>query len=367
MKVFRQSIQFDVPKGEELDKDQDAGLSPWVNPGDMSEGARSELVKKIEAGEVFSLRFRARTFGDGPNLNRTRLSRQQVKQLASTSKGVNLLNGHGGCFDGSEASLIVGEVLGGKTDKTTEGETVLVLDHRLADKAAMIQFARGLWRSFSISIGADGWEERGYNGEGKEVGRDSPEAVRFENQAMGNVMLMHNAFVAEPAYRNTATIQPHSIGGAKENDMSGVNKALPAPAAPPDESGTVAKLQADLAASEAKVKQLSDELAAEKKAYFDTMWDYMVGAGKVLPEEKEMFSAWAEKGGNAGVKRTFCAKLGNKHTTVPMSAFGEAPNATPPAAPPSANPSEPKHFGGSPEAEQGFIKRARRPKAQPKK
>lgn len=341
MKVFRQSVQFEVPKGEELAKDQaSATLSPWVNPGEMTEAQRAALVKQIEEGEVFSLRFRARTFGDGPNLNRTVLSRQQIKMLANTSKGVNLLNGHGGCFDGSEASQIVGEVLGGKTDKTHEGETVLVLDHRLADKEAMGQFARGLWRNFSISIGADDWQDKAFDENGKEVGFDSNYS-RVERHAVGNVMLMHNAFVAEPAYRNTATIQPHSIG-AKGREMGGVNRALEGDSSKAMEadSAEVAKLRADLAASEGKVAQLQAALDAEKKAYFNTMWDHMLSQGKVLPEEKEMFAAWAQASGNDKAKVNFCARLNSKHTVVPMSTIGAPPSETP------ANPAPPTPKGG---------------------
>lgn len=374
----RHRVSFALPTEEERvsfrASAKDDEVSPWVNPSDMSETERGALVAKIKAGEVVSLRFRAVSFGDGGNRNNTELTAKHVKQLAkSAGKGhQNLLNGHGGFLDGSPATPIVGEVIKGTTDKTEAGETRLLLDHRLADPYAMEQFARGLWRTFSISIMAESWEYAWLDEDGKEI--DDPwDAVSYFVRPVGEVGLVHNAFVADPAYLGTAVIQPHGARSIEEaRKMAGENKK----AASEGESkatdalaveigelrSQLVEAKAQLAAEKAARAGLEAQLAAEKaahdaerSAHFTTVFDAAVSTGKVAPAEKPVWEAFSKTGGTASVAAMLSQRAG---TLVPMATVGAAAHSTPAGAvagEAGTGGKPAQHFGGSEEAERKFV------------
>lgn len=375
----RSRVTFALPSAEErvefkrLDAASEE-ISPWVDPASMTEAQRAELVRKINEGEVFSLRFRAVVFGDAGNQNRTELEAKHVKQLAKSAgkHHQNLLDGHGGSWDGSPASPIVGEVLAGKAAKREDGsgETVLMLDHRIADRRAMEQFARGLWRTFSISIGAEGWEYVWLDEDGNETD-DFWGAESYYVRPVGDVFLVHNAFVADPAYLGTAIIQPHGARTIEEarrmaaeskdktgSEEKGKGAGELAAAEVVRLSAELGQLRADLAAATARADKAEGELAAERAAHFRTVFDGAVGSGKALRAEEPMYELVAKSHGVSEVSKMLSLRAG---TVAPMSTVGLPPAATPAPAPSvehRAGESRNEHVFGSEEADKAFIQRS---------
>jgi len=340
--------------------------SPWINPAKMSDRERLDLIKRIEAREVAAVQFWAHVFGDGGNQHRLKVTPAQVKQAAKSAVGVSAKDGHGAWGDGSPANNAVGSITKGRSDKLESGETVVALAHRITNQQAMIEVVSGTWLWFSVALNADGWKDELLDANGK-VTTDWESAVDFRITALGNVWISHNAFVSEPAWAGSAYLARTAGGIQPEGfDMSG---QLTPPAAPAVVGDDVVKLKADLAASQAQVVELTAALAASKAAHFGAVFDAAKAQGRVKEGEREMLSFVADGKGVSFV----AAQLSAREPLVPMRAVGEAPNATAPA--PIHNSAEkrpdaevqPKHLGGSPEAEQNFIKRGARPKAQPKK
>jgi hypothetical protein len=347
--LLRHRLEFALPSAEERadmarSSKADDEISPWVNPADMSETDRAALVARIQAGEVFSLRFRAVVFGDAGNQNRTELEAKHVRQLAkSAGRGhQNLLNGHGDIFGGSPASPVVGEVLGGKATKREDasGETVLVLDHRLADVGAMIQFARGLWRTFSISIGSpDGWDYALLDADGNETD-DYWEADSYVVRPRGEVFLVHNAFVADPAYLGTAVIQPHGARSAEElrrfmaadkdkTGSEGKDKGAQDHAAAEVVrlSAALSVAERDLASARAELAAAQADLKAERDSHFRAVFDGAVREGKATPAEEALYSTFAQAQGVSKAAEMLAAR----RSVVPMQPVGLSAAQTPAA------------------------------------
>lgn len=343
--------------------------SPWINPAKMSDRERLDLIKRIEAREVASIQFWAHVFGDGFNQNRLKLTPAQVRQAAKSAAGIAALDGHGGWGDGSPASHAVGSITKGRSDKLESGETVATLAHRISNQRAMIEVVSGTWLWFSVSLAADQWMDELLDKDGK-VTKDWDSAVDYRITALGEVWMTHNAFVSDPAWLGSAFLARTAGGTQHEGiDMSG--QLTPPAAAPAVVVGEdVEKLKADLTASQARVGELELALKAEKAAHFSAVFDAAKTQGRVKESEREMLAFVAEGKGIPFV----AAQLSARDPLVPLRTVGEAPNATPPASVKNSTEKRPgaegelKHLGGSPEAEQDFIRRGRRPpKALPKK
>jgi len=333
--LFRARLEFAVPSQEEQaefaakSKDPTADeKAPWINPADMTEGERAEMLAKIEAREVTALRFWAVVIGTAGNLNRVDFSPKNMKELATSADGSqNLLNGHGSYFGGSPADPIVGQVLMGKTDKREgTGEVVAMLGHRLADEYSMKQFVRYLWRNFSISAAADSWEYIYLDKNGKEIEKDEygeprrwRDVVDYRVRPVGPVKLRHNAFVADPAYLGTAIIKPFSTGKAKEFSM-GDDAQFEAMRA------QLAKLQADKDAADLRFQE------SEMKR-FEAGWALAAAKGQVLPAEFEAQKKIAASK-DFGVDFAL-AQINARPVAVAFNPAGAPPAVTPPSANPN--------------------------------
>jgi hypothetical protein len=326
-------------------------LSPWINPAKMTERGRLDLVAKIQAGEVGSVRFWAHVFGDGFNQNKIKVSSKQIKQAARSAGGIAVLDGHG-VFGGSPASNIVGEVLRGRAD-AVDGETKLALAHRVAEPKAMESLARGLWRWFSVSLNADDWMMELLDDAGKVT--DSWEtAVDYRLSAVGEVWLTHNAFVGDPAWLGSEFLA-RAQGGALHKEMAAMAEEKEKEAPPVNVGGVEDELRTQLAAERAKVTELETALKAERAAHFSTVFDSAKALGKVSERERALYQFAAEAKGVEFAR----AQLFERGSIVPLRTVGEAPNAAPLAAGThekrSAAGEGVQHFGGSKEAEDAFL------------
>jgi hypothetical protein len=320
-----------------------ADLSPWINPGKLTDRERLDLVARIDAGEVASVRFWAYTFGDGGNQNKLHVTAKQVRQLGkSAGRGMAALDGHGAFLGGSPASSIAGEVFKGRADTVASGETKLALAHRITEPPAMKSVVRGSWKWFSVSFNADDFNFELLDEDGKPT-EDWEAAVDYRVTPVGNVWLTHNAFVGDPAWLGSEFLA-RSQGGALPKELAAMpqgteEKVKGAPPAAAASEGEV-ELRAQLAASQEKVKQLSAELAAEKDAHFGSVFDHAKAQGKVSEDEREMYALAAS---SKGVQFA-AAQLAKRKPVVALQTIGEAPSATPPSTtPPAPSKAGPKH------------------------
>lgn len=279
------------PDNKELEQSKGSDISPWVNPSLMSEAQRAELVSKVESGEVFSLRFRSVVLGTKENANKIPFSNKQIKELASSSAGKNLLNGHYAFDSGS----IVGEVIKGKASSREDGERILITENRLADKAAMIQFARGLWKTFSVSVASPaGWK----------FNEDT-----WIEEPLGPLELVHLAFVADPAYGGTGIID-----FSRRKEMEEIEKLKAELAKAKSESAAAA------AAAEEKHKA---ELSAERGKRFAIVFSKAVADGRVLPTAEKQFAQVAEALGVETAEQMLGAMAPGVLPTKPVGQAGD--------------------------------------------
>lgn len=312
-----------------------ADLSPWINPGKLTDRERLDLVARIDAGEVASVRFWAYTFGDGGNQNKLHVTAKQVRQLGkSAGRGMAALDGHGAFLGGSPASSIAGEVFKGRADTVASGETKLALAHRITEPPAMKSVVRGSWKWFSVSLNADDFNFELLDEDGKPT-EDWEAAVDYRVTPVGNVWLTHNAFVGDPAWLGSEFLARQAGDLQEIATMSGANKGTP-PAVAAAASEGVTELQAQLAASEEKVKQLSAELQAEKDAHFGSVFDNAKAQGRVSEEERETYALAAT---HKGVQFA-AAQLAKRKPVVALQTIGAPPSETP------ANPAPPTPKGG---------------------
>lgn len=339
-------------------------LSPWINPAKMTERQRLDLVAKIQAGEVGSVRFWAAVFGDGFNQNKIKVSGKQVKQAARSAGGIAVLDGHGAFMGGSPASNIVGEVLKGRAD-VVDGETRLALAHRVAEPKAMEALARGLWKWFSVSLSAEEWALELLDDAGK-VTDSWDNAVDYRMAAQGEVWLTHNAFVGDPAWLGSEFLA--RAQGAKLKGLS-MAEDKEREAAPPTAEGAavvvaVAEVdaKAQLASALGRIAELEAEVRAERAAHFSTVFDAAKAQGKVSEQERELYSFAASAKGVGYVRE----QLAERGAIVPLRTVGEAPAAAAPVVASSERRTvtgAPAHFGGSPEAERDFLSLSKRGRA----
>lgn len=312
-----------------------ADLSPWINPGKLTDRERLDLVARIDAGEVASVRFWAYTFGDGGNQNKLHVTAKQVRQLGkSAGRGMAALDGHGAFLGGSPASSIAGEVFKGRADTVASGETKLALAHRITEPPAMKSVVRGSWKWFSVSLNADDFNFELLDEDGKPT-EDWEAAVDYRVTPVGNVWLTHNAFVGDPAWLGSEFLARQAGDLQEIATMSGANKGTP-PAVAAAASEGVTELQAQLAASQEKIKQLSAELAAEKDAHFGSVFDHAKAQGRVSEEEREMYALAAS---SKGVQFA-AAQLAKRKPVVALQTIGAPPSETP------ASPAPPTPKGG---------------------
>jgi len=243
----------------------DDPLVPTINPDAMTPEERLALVRRIEAREVYGLRFAARAFGSGPNRNNARLRPEQIDQLAATAASAPLVTDHAW-----EVGGIVGEVLRGEA-RDEDGERALYLMHELTEREAMVAFTQRRLRRFSVAIEADDWQGSASGG---------------EIAARGNVRLLHNAFVSEPAYERAGVAQP--FHQARSERMSNTESA--ASAAPDDQAARIAELEAALQGALGKIAELEGALGSREEAAFSAAFDCAVAAGAVKPAARERFA-----------------------------------------------------------------------------
>lgn len=125
----------------------------YVNPRSLSEADFVALVRRIRAGEVQRLRFRALVFVDKPNANLFRPKPGQIPALAASAPGALYLVGHRQFHEESR----VGDVVAGAAGEH-EGNAALLLDIDITDPEAQERFLRGQQDRFSIGWDADGAE-----------------------------------------------------------------------------------------------------------------------------------------------------------------------------------------------------------------
>lgn len=237
-----------------------------THPATMTHAQRLALVAEVEAGDVFALRFRARCFGSGENLNHATLSPDQIRELAAGAQGADLMVEHSGGVGG-----VVGEVLSGEAVDESGGGCALILDHEITDPPTMIRFIRRQLRRFSVSIMAADWL-----GAGKDILAISP------------VRLSHNAFVSTPAFEGTEVVHSVNKNNKVRDNME--------PEVKPDErvaelEAKVAELEAVILAQSAEIEDLKKQLDTQEEAAFSAILDRAQEGGKITPASRQHFQS----------------------------------------------------------------------------
>ena len=283
-RIMQFGAQVETYSGGAVDE-----ASPWVNPADLSGADRLGLIKRIEAREVYSVRFKARAFSSGEtNSNRAFLSAAQVSQLAATAAGTDLVTDHAYSVAGT-----IGEVTEGET-REEDGERVLVLSNEVTDVASMVAFVQRRLRRFSIALEADDWL----------TGADG------KSWAQGDVRLVHNAFVSDPAYRGAEVIKPFGRQQMAEDIIADAPVVDDAP----QEASKVDELEAALAALTSKyeeikvaLEEVQTALGARESSAFDEEFSRACAQGKVKPSSKPQFEAIRKSAGFDAVVGLFAA------------------------------------------------------------
>lgn len=335
----------DAPVSHEEGSEQ--ATTRRVNPDALSDRDALDLVRAIEAGEVFALEFTAEVFGDVPNANRTRPEPGRLGELASSAVGRPLVRDH---------ALAVEETVGTITAARVEerdGAARLVLDHRLTDPAEMIAFVRGQRRAFSIALSAERWEcsecgsraHLGFFGPCLACDHDLDEVEVF---GTGRLSLRHNSFVSDPAYDDAGLLDAYRSANATGAAFFGARPVNPCPegaamtdkktAAPeteataPDTPDEAEALRAQLAAFQAREQEMEQALANERKARLSAAFDRAVSERRVTPSERATFDVLLDARGVDFALEQLAARKANP-------ALGDSPVGFDAASTPAPTPS----------------------------
>jgi hypothetical protein len=191
----------------------------------MTPAQRVDLRRKINAGELASVRFRARVFGDEPNMNRTRPEPGNLQSLADQARGRSFIYDHWPSMDSKK-----GRLLGGLVQPNEGGVEQLYLDHEVTEQGAMLDAVEGRLGEFSISIRSDEWvcsgcgapEDTGWFGPLLSCDCDEGKVELFAKPPLA---LMHNAAVTEGAYRDTGFADAYSLANRRGGKYRGCGPA----------------------------------------------------------------------------------------------------------------------------------------------